>query len=125
MAVEIFGEVEFVFAAIKVVTMVGLLILSLVIDLGGGPNHHRLGFQYWQNPGAMKEYIEIGDLGRFLGLFSTLITASFSYGGIEAIAVIAGEAENPRKNMPKASPPTLKQAERWERGALQRSIANQ
>lgn len=91
------------FASIKVVTMLGLLILALCIDLGGAPNHHRLGFQYWKNPGAMKEYKTTGDLGRFLGLFATLITAAFSYGGIEAVAVIAGEAENPRKNMPKVS----------------------
>ena len=50
----------------------------------------------------MKEYVASGDLGRFLGLFSTLINAAFSYGGVEMVAVAAGEAENPRKNIPKA-----------------------
>lgn len=40
--------------------------------------------------------------GRFLGLFSTLVNAAFSYGGVELVAVAAGEAENPRKNIPKA-----------------------
>ena len=40
--------------------------------------------------------------GRFLGLFSTLVNAAFSYGGVETVAVAAGEAENPRKNIPKA-----------------------
>ena len=42
------------------------------------------------------------DLGRFLAFFSTLINAAFSYGGVEMVAVAAGEAENPRKNIPKA-----------------------
>ncbi|KZF19661.1 hypothetical protein L228DRAFT_254282 [Xylona heveae TC161] len=101
-AVSIYGEAEFIFASIKIVTIVGLLILALVLDLGGGPNHDRLGFRYWKHPGAMKEYKSKGDLGRFLGLFSTLVNAAFSYGGVEMVAVAAGEAENPRKNIPKA-----------------------
>lgn len=50
----------------------------------------------------MKEYIDVGSAGRFLGLFSTLVNAAFSYGGVEMVAVAAGEAENPRKNIPKA-----------------------
>lgn len=101
-AVSIYGEAEFIFASVKIVTIVGLLLLALIIDLGGGPNHDRLGFRYWKNPGAMKEYIATGNEGRFLGLFSTLVNAAFSYGGVEMVAVAAGEAENPRKNIPKA-----------------------
>jgi len=101
-AVAIYGEAEFCFASIKLITIVGLLIMAFIVDLGGNPKHVRLGFWYWQSPGAMKEYLEPGDLGRFLGLFSTLINAAFSYGGVELVAVAAGEAENPRKNIPKA-----------------------
>jgi len=102
-AVSIYGEAEFVFASIKIVTIVGLLILALVIDLGGAPSHDRLGFRYWKHPyAAMITYIGAGSTGRFLGLFKTLINAAFSYGGVEMVAVAAGEAENPRKNIPKA-----------------------
>lgn len=43
--VGIFGEVEFVASCVKIVALIGLLILSLVIDLGGGPTHDRLGFR--------------------------------------------------------------------------------
>jgi amino acid transporter len=50
----------------------------------------------------MKEYDSTGATGRFLGLFSVLVNAAFSYGGVELVAVAAGEAENPRKNIPKA-----------------------
>ena len=100
---SIYGEAEFCFATIKIVTIVGLLLLALVLDLGGGPDHHRLGFQYWRNPGAMKTYLSTTpNTGRFLGLFKTLVNAAFSYGGVETVAVAAGEAENPRKNIPKA-----------------------
>ncbi|KKY23463.1 putative arginine permease [Phaeomoniella chlamydospora] len=101
-AVSIYGEAEFIFASIKIVTIVGLLILAFIIDLGGAPGQGRLGFHYWKDPGAMKAYIDSGDSGRFLGLWSTLVNAAFSYGGVEMVAVAAGEAENPRKNIPKA-----------------------
>ena len=102
----IYGEAEFVFASLKIITIVGLLIMALAVDLGGGPDHTRLGFYYWQNPGAMKQYYvedpNRADTGRFLAFFSTLVNAAFAYGGVEMVAVAAGEAENPRKNIPKA-----------------------
>lgn len=101
-AVAIYGEAEFIFASVKIVTIVGLLILSLIIDLGGGPDHDRRGFRYWKNPGAMREYVSTGAEGRFLGFFSTLVNAAFSFGGVEMVASAAGEAANPRRNIPKA-----------------------
>ncbi|KXT01415.1 hypothetical protein AC578_9518 [Pseudocercospora eumusae] len=102
-AVSIYGEAEFIFASIKIVTMVGLLILAFIIDLGGGPNGDRLGFRYWKSPySAMAEYIGTGDAGRFAGLFAGFIGAAFSYGGSEYVAVAAGESRNPRKTIPQA-----------------------
>ena len=101
-AVSVYGEAEFVFASIKIVTIIGLLILGLVIDLGGAPNHERLGFRYWIHPGAMREYIAEGATGRFLGFFSTLISAVYAFGGTEQVAVAAGETQSPIRNIPKA-----------------------
>ncbi|KAL8650115.1 MAG: hypothetical protein Q9210_004009, partial [Variospora velana] len=100
--VAIYGEAEFCFASIKIITIVGLIIFAFVIDLGGGPTHNGLGFCYWNNPGAMKAYKGTGSAGRFLGLFLTLVNAAFSSGGVEIMAVAAGEAKNPRYNIPKA-----------------------
>jgi amino acid transporter len=57
--------------------------------------------RYWKE-GAMKEYVGTGSTGRFTGLWSTLVNAAFSYGGVEMVCVAAGEAANPRKNIPKA-----------------------
>lgn len=101
-AIQIYGEAEFIFASVKIITIVGLLLMAFIVDLGGNPKHDRLGFRYWKHPGAMKEYVSTGSAGRFLGLFSVLVNAAFSYGGVELVAVAAGEAENPRKNIPKA-----------------------
>jgi amino acid transporter len=95
-SVRIYGESEFWFVSIKIIAIIGLLILALVLDIGGGPSQDRLGFRYWKDPGAMKEYMATEELGRFLGLFSTFINAAFSYSGVETVAVAAGETENPR-----------------------------
>ncbi|KZT60249.1 putative general amino acid permease [Calocera cornea HHB12733] len=99
----VYGECEFWFASIKVLTITGLIILGLVLDLGGGPNHDRLGFRYWKNPGPFAQYNGIpGNEGRFLAWWSVMTQAAFSFIGTEIVAIAAGEAKNPRKNLPKA-----------------------
>ncbi|KAI0374233.1 amino acid permease [Pilatotrama ljubarskyi] len=99
----VYGECEFIFASIKVITITGLIILGIVLDLGGGPNHDRLGFRYWKNPGPFVQFDNIaGAKGRFLGFFAVLTQAAFSFIGTEIVAIAAGEAKNPRRNLPKA-----------------------
>ncbi|KAG0709056.1 amino acid permease [Suillus ampliporus] len=98
-----YGEAEFIFASIKVVTITGLIILGIVIDLGGGPDHDRLGFRYWKNPGPFVQYNGIpGAKGRFLGWWAVMSQAAFSFIGTEIVAIAAGEAKNPRRTLPKA-----------------------
>jgi amino acid transporter len=86
----------------KILTLFGLLFLGFILMLGGGPNHDRLGFRYWKSPGAMRPYIAAGATGRFLGVYRILSNAAFAYGGIEQLAVAAGETKNPTKSIPKA-----------------------
>ncbi|KAI0036688.1 amino acid permease [Vararia minispora EC-137] len=98
-----YGEAEFVFASIKVITVVGLIILGIVLDLGGGPNHDRIGFRYWRHPGPFVQFNNIGGSeGRFLGFWAVLTQAAFAFIGTEIVAIAAGEAKNPRRNIPKA-----------------------
>ncbi|XDG07223.1 hypothetical protein ABKA04_006838 [Annulohypoxylon sp. FPYF3050] len=102
--VKIYGESEFWFASIKVFAIIGLLILSVVLFFGGGPDHTRLGFWYWQNPGATKEYLVDGAGGRFCAFLFTLIYSCFSFNfSPELIIIAAGEMKSPRKNIPKAA----------------------
>ncbi|KAG6907866.1 hypothetical protein DXG01_007080 [Tephrocybe rancida] len=99
----VYGEAEFVFASIKVITIVGLIILGIVLDLGGGPNHDRIGFRYWKNPGAFAQFDGIpGAKGRFLAWWAVMTQAAFSFVGTEVVAIAAGEAKNPSRNLPKA-----------------------
>lgn len=59
-----------------------------MIDLGGGPNHDRLGFRYWKNPGPFVEYLGItGNKGKFLGWWAVMTQAAFSFIGTEIVAV--------------------------------------
>jgi len=98
-----YGEAEFIFASIKVITITGLIILGIVLDLGGGPNHDRIGFRYWKHPGPFVQYDNIGgSKGRFLAWWSVMTQAAFSFIGTEIVAIAAGEAKNPRRNLPKA-----------------------
>ncbi|KAJ6627518.1 amino acid permease/ SLC12A domain-containing protein [Mycena sp. CBHHK59/15] len=99
----VYGEAEFIFASIKVITITGLIILGIVLDLGGGPDHDRLGFRYWKHPGPFAQYNDIGGTkGQFLGWWAVMTQAAFSYIGTEIVAIAAGEAKNPRRNLPKA-----------------------
>ncbi|KAK1021745.1 lysine permease, partial [Friedmanniomyces endolithicus] len=101
--VSFYGEVEFYFASIKVLTVVGFLIFGICIDAGAGQNGY-LGFHTWNNPGAFAEHIVENNpsLAKFVGFWAVLIQAGFSYQGTELVAIAAGETMNPRKTVPAA-----------------------
>lgn len=115
LGVKYYGETEFWFCLIKVVAIIVLIITSLIIDLGGGPRGDRIGFRYWKDPGPMAQLFWSpdpvtgkptggisGSLGRFLAFSNIFVQSAFSFAGTEIIGVAVGEAENPRKNVPKA-----------------------
>ncbi|KAL1875731.1 hypothetical protein VTK73DRAFT_9852 [Phialemonium thermophilum] len=100
--IKFFGEFEFWLSSFKVITIIGLIILSLVLALGGGPDHDRKGFRYWHDPGAFLPYIMEGSAGRFLGFWSTIVAVTFSFLGTELVAVTFSECVAPRKTIPRA-----------------------
>ena len=91
---RIFGEGEFWFAGIKVVTIIIFIVIGLLMIVGimGG---HTVGFQNWTVD-------EAPFVGGFMGTFGILMVAGFSFIGVEATAIAAGEADNPTKTMPRA-----------------------
>ncbi|KAI1099052.1 proline-specific permease [Jackrogersella minutella] len=104
-AVSFFGEAEFWFASIKLLTILGLIILGIVLFFGGGPNHDPLYFRNWQDPpGAFVPYLVGGNTGRFLAYWTAFVRAGFSFiTSPELIALSAGETVAPRRNIPKAA----------------------
>ncbi|KAM0540810.1 hypothetical protein ACHAPJ_013498 [Fusarium lateritium] len=100
--ISFFGEFEFWLSSFKVLTIIGIIIFSLVLALGGGPDHDRKGFRYWKDPGAFREHITTGATGRFAGFWSCMVNATFAYLGTELVGVTVAEAQNPRKTIPRA-----------------------
>ncbi|SCU91232.1 LANO_0D11122g1_1 [Lachancea nothofagi CBS 11611] len=95
-----YGEAEFVFSLIKVVTVIGFIILGIILICGGGPVGGYIGGTYWQNPGAFYG----DDSGKkFKGVCTVFVTAAFSFSGSEVIGLAAAETENPRKTLPGAA----------------------
>lgn len=114
LGVRFFGEIEFWLSSLKVLTCLGLILLLLVIALGGGPTHDRLGFRYWQDPGAFINYVDAkkhltidGPKGRFVAFVSVLVTAVFAFVGTELCGITFAECARPRKAIPKAIKMTL------------------
>jgi yeast amino acid transporter len=99
--VRYFAEMEMWFASIKVVTIVGFLIFGICINAGAGDQGY-LGFKYWQDPGPFAEYLLAGTMGKFLGFWSVLTQASFSFQGTELVGMGTGEARDPRRAVPRA-----------------------
>ncbi|KAG8623498.1 hypothetical protein KVT40_008474 [Elsinoe batatas] len=102
--VSTYGEVEFYLASIKVITVIGFMIFAICIDAGAGQNGY-LGFDTWKTPGAFNPSPLVPDspsLGKFVSLWSVMITAGFSYQGTELVGIAAGETTNPRKTVPAA-----------------------
>ncbi|ETS01914.1 hypothetical protein MKX07_000383 [Trichoderma sp. CBMAI-0711] len=102
LAVKWYGETEFWAAIGKVVLIVGLIVFTVVVMLGGNPHHDRFGFRFWKQPGSFAELYYEGDLGRWLGFLQCLIQAAFTIAGPDYVSMAAGEAENPRVVMPRA-----------------------
>lgn len=109
LGVRFFGEIEFWLSCVKVVTCLGLIILLIVLALGGGPTHDRLGFRYWKDPGAFLPYSEKsrdlyigGSLGRFVSFLLVLVSAIFAYTGSELVGITFAECARPRQAIPRA-----------------------
>ncbi|TYJ56746.1 hypothetical protein B9479_002516 [Cryptococcus floricola] len=96
---DLFGEAEFWLALGKVLLAIGLLFYTFVTMVGGNPIHDKFGFRYWKDPGPWA-----GDSGisRFESFVNAVVVAGFCTAGPEYISMIAGEAENPRKTIPRA-----------------------
>lgn len=100
--IGIYGEIEFVFAMLKIFLIIAMAIMGLVIDLGGVPGTGRIGFAYWKNPGPFVEYLKPDSLGKFLGFWAVMNNAVYSFAGVESVSVAAAETQNPRQNIPRA-----------------------
>lgn len=89
-----YGEGEFWFAGIKVVTIFVFLILGVMMIFGimGGTSP---GFSNWTTGDAPF-------VGGFMPILGAFLLAGFSFQGTEIVGIASGESENPGKAVPKA-----------------------
>jgi AAT family amino acid transporter len=93
--VGVFGEVEYGFALIKVITILAFILVGLALVTGIGP---RPAIGLRNLTAASGGFLPNGWRGVWLAL--TLVITS--YMGIEGVAVTAGEAEHPETSIPRA-----------------------
>ncbi|MBO0461783.1 MULTISPECIES: amino acid permease [Enterococcus] len=100
-SVKAFGELEFWFSTIKVVTIILMIIAGLGIIFFGFGNHgEAIGISnLWKNGGFFT--------GGVKGFFFALSIVVASYQGIELIGMTAGEAKDPQKTIVEAVQSTI------------------
>ncbi|WP_281165827.1 amino acid permease [Liquorilactobacillus sicerae] len=95
-SVKAYGELEFWFALIKVLTIILMLILGAMVILLGFGNH-------WQPVGFSNLWVNGGFFtGGFKGFLFALSIVIASYQGIEIIGITAGEAKDPQPTIIKS-----------------------
>ncbi|MHA6310204.1 MULTISPECIES: aromatic amino acid transporter AroP [Pantoea] len=93
--VKVFGEMEFWFAIIKVVAVIGMILFGgwLLFSGHGGPQATVRNL--WEQGGFFPH-----GLG---GLVMVMAIIMFSFGGLELVGITAAEADNPETSIPKAT----------------------
>jgi aromatic amino acid transport protein AroP len=93
--VRAFGEMEFWFAIIKVVAVVGMIVFGVYLLASGNAGPEATVANLWQHGGFFPKGVG--------GLVMAMAVIMFSYGGLELIGITAAEASNPSETIPKAT----------------------
>ncbi|MDM5314510.1 amino acid permease [Fictibacillus sp. b24] len=96
LTVKLFGELEFWFALIKVVTILALIVIGVVLLV--------IGYQTDAGAVSMNNLWEHGGLfpNGMTGFLLSFQMVVFAFVGVELVGVAAAETSNPRKNIPSA-----------------------
>ena len=108
LGVSKFGEFEFWFAIIKIVAVIAMIVGGLAVPIAGLPTDSgvKASFSNWfaLDGGVLPHgLLQQSADGQWTGLLMALVVVMFSFGGTELIGITAGETENPRTTIPKAT----------------------
>lgn len=92
--VKVFGEMEFWFAIIKVVAIIGMIVLGCYLLFTGTGGPQASVSNLWDHGGFFPN--------GYSGLLMAMAFIMFSFGGLELVGITAAEASEPRKVIPKA-----------------------
>lgn len=94
LSVKGYGESEYWFALIKVITVIVFIAVGILMIVG-----------IWGGEAVGFRNLTVGDApfhGGFLGALGVFMAAGFSFQGTELVGVAAGESEKPGENVPRA-----------------------
>lgn len=94
LGVRAFGEFEFWFALVKVIAIIGMIVLGILVLVVGLQEPHQV------PPGT--SFAELVFPNGLKGATFAFVVVMFSFGGIELIGITAGEADDPRRSIPRA-----------------------
>ncbi|MCO6504850.1 MAG: amino acid permease [Snodgrassella sp.] len=99
LSVRVYGESEYWFALIKVITVIVFLAIGVLTIFGilGGQYIGLSNFTIGDAP-----ILGHGWSGSFLTVLGVFLIAGFSFQGTELIGITAGESEDPQTSIPKA-----------------------
>lgn len=92
--VRVYGESEYWLALVKVLMIILFIFVGLIYDWGGIKNHPGPGLSNFHNSQAF--------IGGFPAFAQTFVYAFYSFGGIELVAIAAGESAKPYRSVPRA-----------------------
>jgi aromatic amino acid transport protein AroP len=93
--VKAFGEMEFWFALIKVVAVVGMIVFGLWLLFSGDAGPQASVTNLWAQGGFFPKGVG--------GLVMAIPMLMFSFGGLELIGITAAEADDPSRTIPRAT----------------------
>ncbi|EOS94934.1 aromatic amino acid transporter AroP [Erwinia tracheiphila] len=93
--VKVYGEMEFWFAIIKVVAVIGMIVFGAWLLFGGKAGPDATIANLWNKGGFFPNGIS--------GMVMAMAVIMFSFGGLELVGITAAEADDPEKSIPKAT----------------------
>ncbi|MFM2481142.1 amino acid permease [Celerinatantimonas sp. YJH-8] len=93
--VKLFGELEFWFAIIKVVAIIGMIVFGAYLLLSGAGGPDASISNLWDKGGFFPKGIN--------GLIMAMAVIMFSFGGLELVGITAAESDQPKKTIPMAT----------------------
>lgn len=103
-SVKVYGEAEFWFSIIKVAAIIAMIIFGTYLLISGTGGEQATIKNLYNDGGFFpKGFFSKDANSKYQGLLSAMALIMFSFGGLELIGITAAEAENPEKNIPKAT----------------------
>ncbi|NAW51026.1 amino acid permease [Elizabethkingia argentiflava] len=103
-SVKVYGEAEFWFSIVKVVAIIAMILFGSYLLISGTGGDNAAISNLWNKGGFLpKGWLSTSSSGAYQGLVAAMALIMFSFGGLELIGITAAEAEDPEKNIPKAT----------------------